>query len=186
MSEVLAAKPATMVPVKEEHVPAEGVLRIFKCRRAHMQYIFRDGTIAVFAPRTNEAAGHYLTKDPVKIAELEEIIKGHPHLYKDEQEFEVEEKLADPAVAARAKIAEETKQQFAAALQNPELLKAAGIAPEAMKKLLEAGRDFGSTDSKPELQGIATSANVGAAMGESNGLAAAQVPQVPTTIKKVS
>lgn len=178
MSEVQTATKAVLVPVKEQDIPKDGMLRIFKCRRAHMQYIFRDGSIAVFAPRTNETAGHFLTKNPQQIAELEEVIKGHPHLYKDLEEAEVEEKLADPAVAARAKIAEETKKQFADALQNPELLKAAGINPEAMKKLLEANRDFGDTASKPALQGISSSANVNAAAADSNGLPGVVVTEI--------
>lgn len=183
MPEVQTPTKAEMVPVRPDNIPAKGMLRIFKCRRSHVQYIFRDGSIAVFSPRTNEAAGHYLTSDPAKIAELEEVIKGHPHLYKDSTEFEVEAKLADPATAARAKIAEDTRKQFVSQLQDPELLKAAGISPEAIKKLMEGVRDFGATDAKPDLQGITSSANVGAAMADSNGVA--QVAAVPTSFKKV-
>lgn len=184
MSEVTPVKPAEMVPVKSEHIPEDGMLRIFKCRRSHVQYIFRDGSIAVFAPRTNEASGHYLTKDPAKIAELEEIIKGHPHLYKDDNEFEVAEELADPAVAARARIAEDARKQFEKQLSDPEMLKAAGIDPTVIQKLLQGARDFGSTGEKPSLQGIANSDNVNAAMADSTGMA--QVPAaVPTGFKKV-
>lgn len=188
MSEVTAVPKAELVPVTEKDIPKKGMLRIFKCRRAHVQYIFRDGSIAVFVPRTSESAGHYLTSDPAKIAELEEVIKGHPHLYKDPNEFEVEAELADPAVAARAKIAEETRKEFMQQITNPELLKSAGIDPAVIAKLLQGARDFGGTDAKPDLQGIANSDNVNAAMADSNGVVqgVAKVPAAaPVSFKQV-
>ena len=189
MVEVAKATQAEMVPVAEKDIPAPDMFRIFKCRRAHMQYIFRDGAIAVFKPRTNEAAGHYLTDDPKKIAELEEIMQGHPHIYKDPEDFEVPKHLADPSVAARVKIEDDTKKQLVEALSNPELLKAAGIDPEAMKKLLTQNQDFGTyQQNQGILQGIANSDTVGAAASESNGVAqGTPVNSAPSlTIKRVN
>jgi hypothetical protein len=149
-----------------------GVLRIFKSRMSRLVYIFRDGSRGIFAPRTNETAGHYLTDDPKKIAELELESKSHPHIYVDQNESEVEARLADPSVAAREQIASQAKEEFTAMLKNPESLKAAGIDPAAMEKLL-GGRDMGSTGpgTTPQLQGITSSANVGAASADSNGVA---------------
>jgi len=191
MAESLLPKQSVLEP----HPVQEGWLRIFKSRLARIQYVFRDGSLAVFAPRTGETSGHYLTDDPMKIAELEDIAKkNHIHIYMDPKDMAVETRLADPAVAAREQIAVAEREKLIAMLGDPNQLKGAGIDPEAMQKLIasiQATRDMGSTEAKPELQGIANSTTIAAAAVDSNGAAVnasptgSQVPAAGIQIKKV-
>jgi len=146
------------------------MLKIYKSRLARIQYCFRDGTTAVFAPRTHTGVGNYLTKDPDRIKELDEVCKNHPHLYVDKEDMEVEEHLADPAVAYREQIYAQARQDVIAELGDPnqmqgvsklDLLKAGGL--NAAKQV-----DAGTTENKPALGGISNSTTAAATSAESN------------------
>jgi hypothetical protein len=148
------------------------ILKIFKVRVPRINYIFKDGSLATFVPRTDGRFGQYLTKDPVKIAELEhEAKQGHLHIFIDPEEYEVEEHLADPAVAMREQIADLERTKLIELLGDPNQLRGAGIDPEALKKLMGA-RDFGQTAAKPQLEGISNSVTTAATSAESNAGAA--------------
>lgn len=145
------------------------VLRIFKSRLPRITYVFRDGSLCVFVPRTNQREGNFLTKDPVRIKELEEVARGHQHIFIDSEESEVEEHLADPAVAYRDQIAQAEKQKIIDLLGDQNQMRAAGISPDAMSKLIAqiSGRDMGTSEADFSASISGSSNTVGQA--ESNG-----------------
>jgi hypothetical protein len=147
------------------------MLKIYKSRLARIQYVFRDGTVAVFSPRTQAGQGHYLTGNAERIKELDEVCKSHPHLYVDPKELEVDEALADPAVAYREQIRAEERAKVIAELGDPNQMQ--GISkitlPPGVGKLNQAvAVDAGETSNKPSLGGIGNSATTAAASAESN------------------
>jgi hypothetical protein len=145
------------------------MLSIFKSRLARITYIYKDGSHAVFAPRQGSSVGWYMTKDPNKIAELKGLHEeGHPHIYIDPKEYEIDEKLADPAVAMREQIATEERARIINLLGDPNQLRGAGIDPEALSKLMGLQRDFGETGAKAGLEGIGNSTSTAATAAESN------------------
>jgi len=78
---------------------AKGTLAIFKNTMPSCNYIFKDGTSAVFV------SGRYHTDDPKRIEELAaEVDAGHPHIYVDAAEATVQKEMLDPMNALRAKI----------------------------------------------------------------------------------
>lgn len=72
--------------------------RKFKNAISSCNYIFKDGTQAVFK------LGVYLTNNPHRIAELEEEVKrGHPHITIDKNDYEVSKEDLDPEAVLRKK-----------------------------------------------------------------------------------
>lgn len=70
--------------------------RKFKNSYLSCNYIFKDGTQAVFK------LGAYLTDNPHRIAELEEEVKrGHPHISIDKDDYEVSEEDLNPEAVLR-------------------------------------------------------------------------------------
>jgi len=83
---------------------------IFKASLPSVNYIFKNGKPAIFV------AGKFATAVPAEIAELKaEIESGHPHIYIDEKEAEIDASKIDPIQALRATIEAEIRAQMAAA-----------------------------------------------------------------------
>ena len=75
------------------------IKKVFKVSLPSVNYVFRNGKPASFV------GGKYLTDIPDEIAELEdEISKGHPLIFVDPNELEMDEKYLDPMVGLREKI----------------------------------------------------------------------------------
>lgn len=146
------------------------MLKIFKSRLPRISYIFEDGTVAVFAPRTNHTQGHYLTSEESKIAELTKVANGnrHPHIFIDPDDIEVDEADADPAVAFRNRIRDEERAKLIAELGDPNQMQAASnvILPESLVK-----KDLGTTEAKATLGGIGNSISIAGTAAESNAKA---------------
>ena len=86
-------------------------LSVFKSTIPSVTYIFGDGTPAIFVN------GVYRTDVQKRIDALQsEIDQGHPHIYIDPKEREIDSELVDPINALRAKIIAEYKAQEAAAV----------------------------------------------------------------------
>ena len=90
------------------------ILRVFKSAIPSINYIFPSGKVAAFQ------FGVYRTDIKDEIEHLEnEIRLGHPQIFIDEAEREIDSELVDPIHALRAKIiAEYVAQQEAAS--NPD------------------------------------------------------------------
>ncbi len=74
-------------------------LRVFKSTIPSVNFIFANGKPAIFQQ------GVFRTAVDWEIAVLEaEIAAGHPHIYIDEAEREIDSELVDPMNALRAKI----------------------------------------------------------------------------------
>lgn len=74
-------------------------LRVFKCTIPSVNFIFANGKAAIFQ------YGVYRTNMEWEISELEkEIAAGHPHIYIDAAEREIDSEMVDPMNALRAKI----------------------------------------------------------------------------------
>lgn len=72
--------------------------RKFKNSYLSCNYIFKDGTQAVFK------LGVYLTDNPHRISELEEEVRrGHPHISIDKNDYEVSEEDLNPEAVLRRK-----------------------------------------------------------------------------------
>lgn len=75
------------------------MLKVFKSTIPSVNYLFKNGKPAIFV------AGRYTTKVAHEVTELEEeIASGHPHLYVDKAELQIDEKHLDPMAALRDKI----------------------------------------------------------------------------------
>ena len=99
-------------------------LRVFKSTIPSVNYIFSNGKPAIFQQ------GVYRTNVEWEIKELEkEISNGHPHLFIDEAEREIDSEMVDPMNALRAKIIAEYV--------------------EAQNKAVNPANDMGSTEQKP-------------------------------------
>jgi len=104
-------------------------LSLFKCRIPSCQYFFSDGSRADFI------SGRYATADEYKIAELNKEIKaGHPHIYIDSKEAEVDAEQLDPL----------------------EVIKRKAIAEYIAQQAARAGTNFGNTDQSSSKAGIMT------------------------------
>lgn len=89
-------------------------LKIYKCHIQSVNVILPSGKICVFVN------GVYRTKDEGEIGFFDrEVASGHPHIYIDPNESEVDESLVDPMAALRHKIIEEYKAAVAAAAGDP-------------------------------------------------------------------
>lgn len=87
--------------------------KIYKATLPSINYVFRNGKPAIFVQ------GKYATTVETEITELDdEIAKGHPHLYVDAAESEIDADAVNPLSALRAKIEAEIRAQMAAAT-NP-------------------------------------------------------------------
>lgn len=90
-------------------------LKVFKAHLPSINYIFTNGKPAIFVQ------GVYRTDSEWEILELEREIKlGHPHLYIDPLETEVDSEMIDPMNALRHKIIAEYKAEEAAKAGNPD------------------------------------------------------------------
>jgi hypothetical protein len=75
------------------------MLRVFKGTMPSFNYIFGNGKPAIFVQ------GVYRTNVDWEIASLENEIKnGHPHIYIDPNETEIDSEMVDPMNVLRAKI----------------------------------------------------------------------------------
>jgi len=84
-------------------------LRVFKSTIPSCNYIFQKGKSAAFVN------GTYRTANEAEIAELEaEISLGHPNIYIDAAEREIDSELVDPIAALRHKIIADYEAQKAA------------------------------------------------------------------------
>lgn len=86
---------------------------IFKARIPSVNYIFKNGKPAIFVQ------GRFATDIAAEIEELKsEIAAGHPHIFIDENEAEIDSNLINPIQALRAQIEAELRAEMAAAT-NP-------------------------------------------------------------------
>jgi hypothetical protein len=86
------------------------MLRVFKATLPSVNYIFRNGKPAIFVN------GRYTTEFPAEIEELEyEISLGHPHIYIDSAEREVDSVQVDPIAALTGRIRAQLVAEMAAA-----------------------------------------------------------------------
>lgn len=91
------------------------MLRIFKSSLPFVNYVTRAGKQLVFM------GGKFMTSVEAEIKELEEeVAGGHPHIYIDPKEKEVDEKLADPMAALKDKIIKDYLAEQAAATLDPD------------------------------------------------------------------
>lgn len=121
------------------------ILKVFKCHLQSANVVLPSGKFCVFVN------GVYRTKDEGEITFFErEVVTGHPHLYIDPNESEVDETLVDPMAMLRHKIIEEYKASMAAA---------AG----------DQNRDMGTSDQTQKLN-VANSQNVQEAAAGGSGL----------------
>ena len=110
------------------------IKKVFKCRIPSCKYLFSNGKEANFI------GGKYLTDLDIEISQLENEIKsGHPHIYVDAAEKEVDTEQMDPI----------------------EQIKKKAIAEylAAQKAALDPNNDRGSTEAG-KLQGIANSTTI--------------------------
>jgi hypothetical protein len=90
------------------------IVKIFKATLPSVNYIFKNGKPAIFV------SGKFHTSIPAEIRELEtEIAAGHPILYIDSAEVEVDSTKVDPIAGLRESIIAEYKASMAAAT-NPD------------------------------------------------------------------
>ncbi len=122
-------------------VTADGNYKKYKNALPSCNYIFKDGTTAVFK------SGEYLTNNPIRIAELDtEVMRGHPHIFIDPKDNTVTPEDMDPEKRERNKwFAVFQKEQEAA-----------------------ANRDMGETDRKSDLN-VANSKDLAPAMANGAG-----------------
>ncbi len=125
--------------------------KLYKSHLPTCIYLFANGKPAYFIQ------GKYATDIETEVTALDaEVAYGHPHIYIDAAETEIDTKYVDPMEALREKIIADYKAQEAAAI-NP-------------------ARDMGSTESvvAGKLKGIASSANVNMmASGSTSGATSA-------------
>lgn len=134
------------------------ILKIYKSRLMSVNVVLASGKICSFVN------GYYRTKNESEIGTFDaEIANGHPHIYIDPHESEVDESLVDPMAALRHKIIEEYKASMAAAT-NPD-------------------NDMGSSDQSGKIN-AATSRDVAeAAAGGSGASVAARLTNLSAGMK---
>ncbi len=85
-------------------------LRVYKATLPSVNYIFRNGKPAIFI------SGKFCTDIPTEISELdEEVASGHPIIYIDSAEREIDSAKVDPIAGLREQIIAEYKASMAAA-----------------------------------------------------------------------
>lgn len=118
-------------------------LRVFKSTIPSINYIFKNGKPAIFQ------VGVFRTDIEWEIKELEaEIAAGHPHIYIDEKEREIDSEMVDPMNALRAKIIAEFLEQ--------------------QKKATDPNNDMGTSDQSPVKPANSTDVAAAAAGGDGN------------------
>jgi acid phosphatase class B len=129
------------------------MLRIFKSTLPFVNYVTAKGKQLVFM------GGRFMTAVEEDIKELDaEVKNGHPHIFIDAKEQEVDEKLADPMAALKHKIIQDYLRDQAAATLDP-------------------ARDMGTSEYKQVKP--ASSQDIGAAMaGGSGAQLAAQIANI--------
>lgn len=111
------------------------MLKLFKTRLPSCKFIFPSGKEANFVN------GEYATDDNKEIAYLNDEIKlGHPHLYIDSKQKEVDSEKRDPIEEIRRKAVEEYINSQAAAI--------------------DPTNDMGETDQSGKLEGILNTENL--------------------------
>jgi len=122
------------------------IARVFKSQVQSIKYIFKNGKEAPFV------FGKYYTDNATEIAELEqEIALGHPQIFIDSEEKEVDTEKMDPLSRLREKIIAEYLEEQA--------------------KQLDPSNDFGNT--LPQSVKPASSSDVAAASAGGAGSSAA-------------
>lgn len=122
-------------------------LRVFKSTLPSVNFIFGNGKPAIFQQ------GVYRTNVEWEIVELEkEIAAGHPHIYIDQNEREIDSEMVDPMNALRAKIIAE----FVA----------------AQEAALNPANDMGSTEQQTVKPANSMDIAAGAAGGDGNSTSA--------------
>lgn len=121
------------------------LLRVFKTTMQSMSTILPNGKPVPFIN------GRYCTDVEYDIAHLDAAVTGgHPHIYIDPQDFEIDAGLVDPQEALREKIIQEYLASQAAAI--------------------DPNRDMGQTDQNLKLN-VGNSANIADAASGGSGLA---------------
>lgn len=132
------------------------ILKVYKCHIPSVNVILPSGKACVFVN------GVFRTKDEGEIGFFErEIALGHPHIFIDPAEVEVDEALVDPFEAMKHKIIEQYKAEMAAAAGNPD-------------------RDMGNTDQNLKLN-VGTTRDVAEAAAGGSGKTLALTPPVAQT-----
>ena len=122
-------------------------LTVFKSTIPSVNYIFANGKPAIFQQ------GVYRTTIDWEIQELEKEVKnGHPHLYLDENEKQIDSEMVDPMNALRAKIIAEFL--------------------DAQSKAVNPANDMGSTTQEPLKPANSRDVADAAAGGDGNQLTA--------------
>ena len=113
------------------------IKKVFKNRLGDSVYMFRNGKSAHFID------GRFITDFEWEISELDQECKsGHPHLFIDETDFEIDTSLQDEIKAAQA---EATKTVLA----NREANKAKSDVTISTVGLMELGKSTDPTLRKP-------------------------------------
>lgn len=121
------------------------MLRVYKSTMPSMSVILANGKPCIFVN------GYYRTDNPMEIGTLDSEVKaGHPHIFIDPNEVEVDSTLVDPMAALRHKIIEEYKASQEAAAGDP-------------------NRDMGTSDQTQKLN-VSTSADIAQAAAGGSGM----------------
>lgn len=128
------------------------ILKVFKSTMPSLNFVTRKGTNLAFR------AGRYHTERASEIAELEEEIKsGHPHIFIDPNETEIDTTLQDEIAKAKA------EAEARVLKEHEEKLKAEGKGTE-----LQKGPSVAQTASPAQLLGVTTSGALTDLSGLSN------------------
>lgn len=116
---------------------------LYKSRIPSCFYVFKNGKQGFFVD------GRYNTGLSKEIEELdEEILSGHPHIYVDKDEAQVDTDALDPMEVVRKK--------------------AVADYIAAQKKVTDPTNDMGSTEQSGKLQGIANTHTISAGAADSS------------------
>lgn len=121
------------------------MLRVYKSTMPSMSVILANGKPCIFVN------GYYRTDNPMEIGTLDSEVKaGHPHIFIDPNEVEVDSTLVDPMAALRHKIIEEYKASQEVAAGDP-------------------NRDMGTSDQTTRLN-VSTSKDIADAAAGGSGM----------------
>lgn len=147
----------------DQKLSPDTILRVFKCSLPSTNYVFKNGKPAVFQNN------RFCTANPAEIAELQaEIDAGHPHLYIDQNEVEIEARLVNPVEAMKDRIIREYLEE-----QAKQLNQAANVSTSAQVPVTPAS----SVDVAPKELGAASSARLVELM-QSRAAAVSEKPPV--------
>lgn len=118
------------------------IKKVFKCRIPSSKYLFSNGKEANFI------GGRYMTDVEAEISALEDEIKlGHPHIYVDSAEKEIDTEQMDPIEQIKKKAIAEYVAAQAKAIKtsndmgNTEQGKLQGIGNSSSTSMLATGSD---------------------------------------------